>query len=262
MQQDLKKANIAVIIACRMKSTRLPKKAILNIGKYSSIETCIKNTMKFRNTNYVVLATSDLPEDDILKDYTYSDSVIFHKGHPDDVVQRYLDIIDRLRIDVFFRVTGDCPYISADIADFLLEKHFETGADYTNGREAAVGTNMEVISSNALRKVKKHFPSANYSEYMTWYFQNNPEHFKLNIIDLPGKWLRDYRLTLDYPEDLELFKKIEAYFDEMNIEYNIDSLFEFLDNNPKIASINKHLTLKYKTDKALINTLNKVTKIK
>ncbi len=262
MQQDLKKANIAVIIACRMKSTRLPKKAIINIGEYSSIETCIKNTMKFRNTNCVVLATSDLPEDDILKDYTYSESVIFHKGHPDDVVQRYLDIIDRLKIDVFFRVTGDCPYISADVSDFLLEKHFETGADYTNGREAAVGTNMEIINANALRKVKKHFPSANYSEYMTWYFRNNPEHFKINIVDLPEKWIRDYRLTLDYQEDLDLFKQIEKYFGNKNINYNIDNLFEFLDNNPEIASINKHLTQKYKTDKTLIDTLNKVTKIK
>ena len=259
---NFKKANIAVIIACRMKSTRLPQKAILKIGDLSSIETCIKNSLKFKNVNNVILATSYVKEDEILKDYTYSDSVVFHKGHPEDVVQRYLDIIDELKIDVFLRVTGDCPYISADIAGYLLKKHFEAGADYTNGKDAAVGTNMEIINANALRKVKKHFPSANYSEYMTWYFQNNPEHFKLNIVDLPKKWVKDYRLTLDYQEDLDLFNEIEKYLIQNKLEYTIDGLFKFLNNNPEIASINSHLTLKYKTDQKLIDTLNEVTKIK
>lgn len=258
---NLKKANIAVIIACRMKSKRLPKKAILKIGDLSSVETCIKNCLKVKNVNHVILATSHLEEDSVLKDYTFSESVIFHKGHPEDVIQRYLDIIDVLKIDLIFRQTADCPYPSADIANFLLKEHFASGADYTTARESAVGSSFEIINTKSLKKVKSFFPSANYSEYMTWYFKNNPEYFKLNIVDLPEKWIRDYRLTLDYPEDLEFFKHIDKYLQKNKIEYNIDSLFRFLDNNPQIASVNKHLTLKYETDQKLIDILNKVTKI-
>ena len=58
-----------------------------------------------------------------------------------------------------------------------------------------------------------------------------------------------------------MFNKIEEYFLEKNIDYNIDELYKYLDSNPEIVKINSHLTLKYKTDVKLIETLNKYTKI-
>ena len=261
-KEDFKKSNIAAIIACRLKSTRLAKKALLKIGDISSIELCIKNTLKLNDVNHVVLATSDNEQDAELSNYTYNDSVVFHQGDEEDVIGRYIDIIDTLKIDVLIRITGDMPYVSQEITDYLLKSHFQNGADYTVAKEVAVGTGVEIINTSALREVKKHFPNAEYSEYMTWYFQNNPEYFKLNFVDLPKKWIRDYRLTIDYQEDLDMFNKIEAYFKENKLEFSIEKLFTFLDNNPKVNEINLHLTLKYKTDKKLIDTLNKETKIK
>lgn len=260
-KEDIKKANIAVIIACRLKSTRLKRKALLKIGSIPSVEMCIKNILKFKDVSSVVLATSTTEEDSELKDYTYNKNVLFHQGDPDDVIQRYLDIIEKKNFDVIIRVTGDCPYLSSDIAEVVLNSHFEKGAEYSNGIGAAVGTNLEVINSLSLKKVKKYFPKADYSEYMTWYFQNNPEEFKLNYVDLPEKWKRDYRLTLDYQADLDLFNKIEEYFTEEKIEYSIDKLYEYLDNHPDIAKINSSITQKYQTDAKLIETLNKYTKI-
>src|SRR3989344_497384 len=170
-ERDFRKAKIATIIACRMKSTRLPKKAILPIGDISSIELCIKHTLQFENVDEVILATSTEDEDAILEKYTYSDEVIFHKGHPDDVIERYLGVAEKRGIDVVVRVTGDMQYISNDIAQILLKSHFETGADYTNAREAAIGANLEIMNVRAMRKIKKYFPSADYSEYMSYYFQ-------------------------------------------------------------------------------------------
>jgi N,N'-diacetyllegionaminate synthase len=259
--EDLRKAKVASIIAVRLKSSRLKEKAKLNIGSISSIELCIKNTLRFKGIDHTIVATSDLEQDRELENYTYNDQVIFHTGDPEDVIQRYLDIIREKEIDTIVRITGDMPYVSADIASFLLEEHFKSGADYTVGEDAAVGMNLEIINTAALEKVKSHFPSADYSEYMTWYFQNNPEHFNLNFVALPEKWVRKYRLTLDYAEDLELFNIIEAHFEKNNIDFNIDELFNYLDNNPETANMNGHIGLKYKTDQELIDRLNKYTKI-
>jgi spore coat polysaccharide biosynthesis protein SpsF (cytidylyltransferase family) len=260
-KEDFRKANIAAIIACRLKSSRLPKKAILKIGDMTSIELCIKNTLKINNLDNVVLATSNNSQDFELAKYTYDDSVVFHQGDPEDVVARYLDVINELNTDVFIRITGDMPYVSSDIADYLLKKHFELGADYTVANNSSVGTSVEVINTSALRKVKKHFPNADYSEYMTWYFQNNPEYFNLNYVDLPQEWIRGYRLTLDYQEDLDMFNQIEEYFKDNNLDFSIQELYKFLDNNPEVSSLNNHITLVYKTDENLIKTLNKKTKI-
>ena len=149
---------------------------------------------------------------------------------------------------MFIRITGDMPYVSNEIAEYLLDKHFESGADYTVASECAVGTSVEIINTSALKIVKEYFPSADYSEYMTWYFQNNPEYFKLNFVKLPTKWIRKYRLTLDYQEDLEVFNLIEEYFNHNGIKYSISNLYKFLDNNLSISKINQNIDLVYQTD--------------
>ena len=261
-KEHFKKAVIGVIIAGRLKSSRLKRKAVLPIGDLSSIEKCIQSCLKLPETNYTVLATSTTEEDAELKNYTYAPQVIFHQGHPDDVIQRYLDITRKYNFDVVIRVTADMPYVSSEITEILLQSHFESGADYTAATEFAVGTAPEIINVQALEEVKKHFPNADYSEYMTWYFQNNKEHFKINIIDLPKELVRDYRLTLDYQEDLDLFNDLETYLKDENKEGTTAEIFEYLDKNPEVANLNSHISLKYKTDEGLIDTLNQVTKIK
>lgn len=260
-KEDFKKAVIATVIACRLKSSRLPQKALLPIGGLSSVERCIKSCLEFKQVNHTILATSDIDEDAKLKDYTYRGDVIFHKGDPEDVIKRYLGVADELRVDVIIRITADMPFVSHEIVHLTLKEHFRIGSDYTVPKTSAVGTSAEVINVSALRKVKSHFPSANYSEYMTWYFQNNPEHFQLNFIDLPSEYVRDYRLTLDYTEDLDMFNKLQSYFDDMKKSFDMIEAFSFLDKHSEISKINSHLTLKYKSDPELIETLNRVTKI-
>ncbi|MDX1718637.1 MAG: N-acetylneuraminate synthase family protein [Salegentibacter mishustinae] len=259
-KSDFKKVTIATIIACRLKSSRLPKKALLNIGDLPSVEYCIASALKFENVQHTILATSNLEQDQELKNHTYTPSVVFHKGDPEDVIQRYLDICNELKIDIIVRVTADMPYIDNEIYQILLKEHFKAGADYTTGKDAAVGTNLEIINVEALKAVKNYFPKADYSEYMTWYFQNNPEYFTLNFVDLPQELVRDYRLTLDYKEDLELFNEIDKRLE--NKDFTLRDVFGILDKNENLVNINKNSTLVYKTDTELIDTLNRKTKIK
>lgn len=258
----LRKAKIAAVIACRLKSSRLKRKALLNIGDISSTEMCIKNTMRIPSVDQVVLATSDLEEDAELKEYTYHPSVFFHKGDPLDVIQRYLGILTRINADVLVRITADMPYVSSEITEFLLDAHFATGADYTRATNIAVGTAPEIINVAALKKVKEFFPRADYSEYMTFYFMNNPDHFSINSVNVPDSLSRDYRLTLDYQEDLDLFNAIERHLFTNKMEATTLNIFKYLDEHPEVSKLNSHITLRYKTDQTLIDTLNKFTTIK
>ena len=259
--EDFKKATIATVVACRLKSTRLPRKALLCIGNLPSVERCIKNSLLYRNVNHTVLATSFLEDDAELKNHTYSDNVLFFAGDPEDVIKRYIEAVEPLKADIIIRKTADCPFPSPEILDILLKQHFLAGADYTAARKSAVGTASEIMNVSALKKIKAYFPQAAYSEYMTWYFKNNPEFFRLNLVDLPESLVRDYRLTLDYQEDLDMFNCIQNYLDENKVKYSIENIFEFLDAHPEISSINSHLTLKYRTDQQLIDTLNRETKM-
>jgi len=144
-----------------------------------------------------------------------------------------------------------------------LEEHFKSGAEYTVGTDAAVGVNLEIFNVSCLKRIKAYFPNAEYSEYMTWYFQNNPDQVRIHKVDLPEIFVRPYRLTLDYEEDLTLFNEIhEDVLPLAGTEYTLRDVITYLDHHPEIAAINSHLTLKYKTDQALIDLLNEKTKIK
>lgn len=260
---DYSPAKIAVIVACRMKSTRLPKKAILPIVGVPSVELCLKQCTGINGVDNIILATSDLDLDDELVNYTLSEKAVLWRGDPDDVISRYLGACEKFNVNVIVRITADCPLIIPDIIECLLDSHFETGADYTAASTCAVGSSGEIINVSALKKVAAHFGRADYSEYMTWYFQNNPDVFKINLVDLPDDLIRPYRMTLDYPEDLEFFNDFYSQYYKLHGDKvaRAKEVFEILDSNPQITSLNSHLTLKYKTDKELIDVLNKKTKI-
>lgn len=258
---DYRVARIAIIVAGRMKSIRLPQKAILPIAGIVSVERCLGQCLGVDGVDRVVLATSNLEADSVLKNHTLSGKVDFWQGHPDDVISRYLGACDHYGIDVVVRVTADCPLVLPEIIECLLQKHFESGADYTAAEDCAVGSAGEVINVTALRKVIDYFGVADYSEYMTWYFRNNPEYFKVNIVSLPAELVRNYRMTLDYPEDLKMFEALYSAVGAEKSFYSAQEVFGVLDSSPDIVSINKHLTLKYKADEELIALLNTKTKI-
>lgn len=261
-QENLKKATIGAVVVCRMKSKRLPKKALQKVGGLTSIELCVKNTLQFENVNRVVLATSLHQDDEVLKDYTYSPAVDFFRGSEDDVIDRLIGIADKYSLDVIIRVTGDSPFRSNEVLQLLLKSHFEKGADYTAARNAALGTNTEIINVEALRKVIRLFNGAPHSEYMSYYFKNNPDYFSLNIVTLPEQFVNSFRLTLDYEEDLQLFRAIEEKFNYTQNDFDTFQLFRFLHENPKIAGLNAHCEVAYTPDSELMKSIIAHTTLK
>jgi len=218
-------ARIGAIVACRMKSSRLKTKATLPILGQSSVERCLESCLRIPSSGIVVLATSTVEDDAILKNYTLAGKAKFWRGSPDDVIQRYLGACDAYNIDVIIRVTADCPVVSAEIAETLLKHHFATGADYTAAKSFAVGTACEIYNTEVLRRVIKYLGVAEYSEYMTWYLQNNSDIFKVEMVDLPAELIRNYRLTLDHQEDLDLFEKLYQELAKENKEPSLQNIF-------------------------------------
>ena len=262
-RDDYRDANVAVVVACRMKSTRLPRKPFADLAGRSAVERCLENCLLAPRARSVVLATSTHPDDAELE--TVVDAmggrVGFHRGDPDDVLRRYLDVADRDGIDVIVRVTADNPVVSPEIAGVLLDAHFRAGADLTRATNDAVGTGAHIINVEAMRRVDRLLGGAPMSEYMNWYFENNPEHFRIELVELPAALTRDYRLTLDYPADLALFERLFAELERRGRAARTPDVFAVLDEHPEIAALNTGQTIVYKSDEALIERLRRETRL-
>ena len=81
---------------------------------------------------------------------------------------------------------------------------------------------------------------------MPWYFLNNKNYFKINLVDLPKNLIRSYRLTLDYKEDLLMFNNL-AKKQKKNFSFINKRNLKILDKNKKISKINAKFKLIYLT---------------
>ena len=71
---------------------------------------------------------------------------------------------------------------------------------------------------------------------MTPYIYNNPNKFKIFTIELRKK-LHNYRLTIDYEQDLILLKKtIKLSKKGINVTYQ--DIINILKKNPKLMKLN------------------------
>ena len=65
--------------------------------------------------------------------------------------------------------------------------------------------------------------------------------FNVVDIEIPAKYIRkDYRLTLDYPEDYKFFQQLFNHFGEDTCKTPMSEIIKYLDDNPQIVEINKH----------------------
>ena len=102
--------------------------------------------------------------------------------------------------------------------------------------------------------------NTSYSEYMTWYVMNNKKYFKTNEVILPKNLSRNYRICLDYKEDLIMLNALFKKLKKLKLNINLKNIFLVLDRYKNISALNKNCKLIYKTDKKLIKFLNKNTK--
>ena len=260
---DFKKSNIGIFVTCRLKSQRLKNKALLKIQGRESILRCLDNSKKIKNKNLTVLLTSYLNEDKPLIQLINNkmNNVKVFSGHPDDIVKRFISCAEKYKVDTIVRVTGDCPVISNEIIDLMIKSHFNNGADFTYADKFSVGTVGEVYSVSSLKTIAHHFPLAKYSEYLPWYFYSNESFFKINKVIINKSLIRNYRLTLDYEEDLKMFNKLFYLLKIKKLKNNIKNIFKVMDNNKSLANINKSKKLVY-TQKAFSKNLYKNTKFK
>ena len=146
-----------------------------------------------------------------------------------------------------------------------MEEHIKSAADYTGSKdyEYPIGTGSEVINQIAMRKLLSLNVDLSYSEYMTFYFQNNPDIFQIHFPKCPKEFNRpDYRLTIDYIEDLEMVREIFRHFKPGRNAIPLKHTISFLDDHPKIAAINKKLPLQWRANIELIEKINEATRIK
>ena len=145
---------IGCIIQARTGSTRLPKKVMQKIDNDSTVIHYVINQIKSsKRIEKIIVATTNLDEDDIICKYVDLQKIEFFRGSSEDVLDRYYQCARKFSIDIIVRITADNPLIDPNIIDSVIKQYKNTKCDYATNtlpRTFPYGTEVEVFSFNGL----------------------------------------------------------------------------------------------------------------
>jgi spore coat polysaccharide biosynthesis protein SpsF len=236
----------AIFISVRTKSTRLPKKALLEIKGKTVVEHLIDRLKQIKLADMIVLCTSTNPNDTILVDIAKKNGIQYFRGSEDDVLDRYLKAADAFKVDFLIIALGDAVFTSWEYAEKMIELFRKTNADFIMCNELPIGTFTYGLKVEALKKVCQ-TKDATETEVWGGYFLA-PGMFNVKELKVEEEELRhpEVRLVIDYLEDFELVKEI---FNRLYKEGEVFSLKEIMDlfvKKPELLDINKKCQELYK----------------
>lgn len=244
MEERSAKANpqVSALVQARIGATRLPGKVLETIEGKPMVQHVVSRLRLSRNVDDIVLAIPDTKEDDVVEEFAREQNISCFRASEQDVLSRYYEAAKAFNCELIVRITADCPLIDAQIVDEVIERHLASRADYTSNtikRTFPRGMDTEVFSYQTLEKAYQEATEAYQREHVTPYIYEHADVFKLQNVEAVGEARRpEIRLTVDYPEDLELVRRIYQALGEKSLR--VVEVIRFLDANPGVAKINAH----------------------
>jgi len=230
----------ACTITVRMKSRRLPSKAIAPLQGKPMIEHLIQRLKCAKEPADIIICTSTNPQDDILKNIAQLCGVKCYRGSEDDVLKRLLDAADTEQADFLVSTTGDNPLTDPHYVDKIILKFKETGADYITCLGLPLGAFSYGVNVEALRRVvlsKKEIDTEIWGAYFS-----ESGSFRAVELDVEEDLKRpELRLTVDTEEDLRLMQLVFGSLYRDGAVFELRDVIRLLDSHPDWKEINKHV---------------------
>jgi spore coat polysaccharide biosynthesis protein SpsF len=238
--------SIVCIIQARMGSERLPGKVLQSIEGKPMIERVIERVERSHLVDGIVIATTTLPQDDVLAELCATMGWNCYRGSEQDVLDRYYRAAQHYGADYIVRVTSDCPLVDPTVLDYVTAAFVSSApaVDYASNtitRTYPRGLDIEIFSFAALELAWNDDKAANWREHVTPYIHQQADKFRLLIVTNPVDFSH-YRWTVDTPQDLDLVRRIYSHFGHTDFGWR-DVLAAFAEY-PEWESINRDITQK------------------
>ena len=252
------KKRLVAVLACRNNGNRLYGKPLQNLSDKNNINiiTMIIDTLKkSKSISEIILAISNKVDNYIYKEIAKKNKIKFIFGSDEDVLKRLIIGSKKTKATDIFRVTTESPFISFEYIDIIWETHTREKNDLTIFSNNIDGMGFEIFTKESLEKSHKKGKKKHKSELCDLYIKENHQDFKVKYLKY-GEQNKNYRLTVDNPEDLILCKKIFLKYQRYYPLIPMKKIINFLRNSKKDVM----LTEKFITSSKSINNLWKNVK--
>jgi len=224
------------IVQARSGSTRLPGKVLSSILGRPLILRLVDRVSTATSLDAVVVATTAHDSDAELAAVLSAEGVEVRRGPVDDVLARFMQVIDEFEPETVVRLTGDNPLVDGATVDLVVAAHRESGADYTtNGLSQRFphGLNVEVFTAAALRRLAALPLTVEEREHVTLGMLNRPELFTLAAVTQQED-RHELRWTVDLPDDLEWVRQIFARLHPVSADFGQEDVVALIGESPEL----------------------------
>lgn len=234
---------LGVIIQARLQSTRLPRKILTSIsGSHTILSFLLDRLILELNDRFqIIIATTLNPADDELVDLLECNykSVLIYRGDEYNVLERFIDCAESFHFTHILRICSDNPLLDLGFMKRLINATFKhPGYDYYSffyKQRPVIKTHFgifcEIVATEALKKVKKYYPTDMNREHVTIGVYQNDDFFSLHRYDLTAELLNyeKIRLTIDTIDDLNNIREI---IQQKKIDNIYPEVFDYVLSHP------------------------------
>jgi spore coat polysaccharide biosynthesis protein SpsF len=217
-----------------MGSTRLLGKTFMDINGRPILDYLVETILTVFPKKSLIIATSNKPENDILREYALKKELACYSGDEYNVASRYFEILKNNRDkEYFFRMCGDSPYYDTEILRKGLEIIAKDRPDFVTSKPNLgypLGCNLEVFKTKVFLENYPFFSEEKHFEHVTSYFYERIENFNYVLVrcPVPGYEYSKYQFSVDTPEDLERAKKMLELMNYEPCKFSIEEKFKLL----------------------------------
>ncbi|MBU9723453.1 MULTISPECIES: cytidylyltransferase domain-containing protein [Bacillaceae] len=232
---------IGLLITARLKSTRLPLKAILPLRNKPVIDLVIDRAKRVEYIDQVVLCTSYHPQDKPLVDRAKVNEIDYFMGDPDDVLMRLYRAATFYGFDYIISITGDNPLFSTHYTHKMIDLIIREKPDYIKVLKLPLGMFTYGVSYSALKTVCEQKQIRDTEIWGEWFEKN--QAFNVQNIVADERDQVDARLTLDTEEDYQMLMSLSELLTD-DQWYSDRCIVQCLNNNKDLIRINEEVEQK------------------
>jgi len=227
------------IVQARTTSTRLPGKVLIDLEGEPMVLRQLERVARAASLDLIVVATSEDPSDDALAVAIAEAGYDLVRGSLDDVLARFVQVIDEYQPDVVVRMTADCPLICPSVIDGVVVAFHSSDDDYLSNTMDPTypdGLDVEVTLANVLREVNRNTHDADEREHVTLGIYRHPERYRVaNFVDPTGISNAHLRWTVDTAEDLEFVCSVYRELLPVRPEFGYLDVLDLLYDQPQLS---------------------------
>lgn len=192
-----------IFLQVRLNSTRMPGKALINLGGKKLIEYTIERMNNVPADVRVILTTKEAKK--YLTKFAKCYNWEIFCGDSDNVLKRFVDAASYFKVDTIIRATGDNPLLSYEIANETLDLFSESSIDLSHISNVPYGSGVEIVKTKCLIDALQNSTTPYHFEHVTPYIYENNKKYKILIQDSKDVELRrkDVKISVDTRDDFE-----------------------------------------------------------